>query len=196
LDEILIPGRDDPRDIVKQFIAHYDAPAYMRRARAVQDALDGLLGKCRQQREAWLQMVRIEMGRLHGLLAGDWCGLAPLLAEEEEVGVLRRLHANLYPRLRMPVAATSSTAKLRRSLGRLTERLDRFNRRWREFMAGLDLASLNEVREGYNRYYLVEKECALRSPRLAREGFCRLEPLTAEDVLALLPPLPVPQLRK
>ena len=59
----------------------------------------------------------------------------------------------------------------------------------------MDLGPVNEVREGYNRYYLLEKECALRSPLLARQGFVRLNPLTVDDLAALLPPLPVPQLK-
>lgn len=29
VDEILIPGREDDRNLVKQFAAHYDAPAYV-----------------------------------------------------------------------------------------------------------------------------------------------------------------------
>jgi hypothetical protein len=55
---------------------------------------------------------------------------------------------------------------------------------------------VNGLREGYNRYYLLEKECALRSPRLARQGFVRLPAVTVDDLAAQLPPLPVPQLRE
>jgi hypothetical protein len=77
----------------------------------------------------------------------------------------------------------------------LAESLERFNRRWLEFLRGVDVGPVNELRDGYNRYYLLEKECALRSPRLARQGFTRLEPLTVAELTALLPPLPVPQLR-
>ena len=55
-----------------------------------------------------------------------------------------------------------------------------------------DLTEVNALREGYNRYYLLEKECAVRSARLARQGFRRLEPVTLEELAALLPPLPVP----
>jgi hypothetical protein len=53
---------------------------------------------------------------------------------------------------------------------------------------------VNEARDGYNRYYVLEKECAIRSALLARRGFCRLEPFTLEQLAALVPELPVPRL--
>jgi hypothetical protein len=52
------------------------------------------------------------------------------------------------------------------------------------------------MRDGYNRYYLLEKECALRSARVAREGFVRLAPLTLDDIRKMLPLLPVPTLAR
>jgi hypothetical protein len=54
------------------------------------------------------------------------------------------------------------------------------------------LNQVNDLRDGYNRYYVLEKECAVRSFRLARQGFCPLEPLTVEDITALFPLLHVP----
>jgi hypothetical protein len=57
----------------------------------------------------------------------------------------------------------------------------------------VDLSQVNALRDGYNRYYVLEKECASRSPRTARHGFRPLPPLTADDLAALLPPLPVPR---
>jgi hypothetical protein len=41
---------------------------------------------------------------------------------------------------------------------------------------------------------VLEKECAVRSARIARQGFVPLEPLTIDDVSAQLPLLPVPRL--
>jgi hypothetical protein len=43
--------------------------------------------------------------------------------------------------------------------------------------------------------FFLEKECLLGSPRLARQGFRPLPPLTITDLQALLPPLPVPAVR-
>jgi len=52
---------------------------------------------------------------------------------------------------------------------------------------------VNEAREGYNRYYLLEKECAMRSARLARQGFKRLTPFTLDELMRMLPDLSIPK---
>jgi len=53
---------------------------------------------------------------------------------------------------------------------------------------GLD--GVNELRDGYNRYYVFEKECATRSPLVARHGFRPLPPVSHADLLERFPPLP------
>jgi hypothetical protein len=193
LDEILIIGRDDDRDLFQQLAAQYGPPAYVRRAQQVHEAFQHVLDRCGRQREEWLAMVRLRLGALK-LLAGDWAILRPLLADDSQLELLRWLWAALEPRPRLPTELTRARGKLRRALRELVESLERFNRRWLEFLRGVDLTFVNELRDGYNRYYLLEKECALRSPRLARHGFARLEPLTVAVLASLLPPLPVPRL--
>jgi len=172
----------------------YDAPAFARRARQVQEAFDHLVGRCRRQRDEWLAVVRMRLGLL-GALAGDWDRLRPWLVETEQVDTLRKMHADLAPQLRLPVDRTSSERVLWRALGELKESIERFNRRWQEFLGQVDLAHVNRLRDGYNRYYLLEKECAVRSARVARQGFRRLEPLTLDALAGLLPPLPLPRLK-
>jgi hypothetical protein len=76
----------------------------------------------------------------------------------------------------------------------LLHSLQRFNRRWQEFLPTVDLTRVNDLRAGYNRYYVLEKECAVRSAALARRGFTPLEPFTTDQLFALMPLLPVPQL--
>jgi hypothetical protein len=191
VDEEPIPSVED-RDAFKTFVSIYGGPAYIRRAREVEGALEHLLARCRQQREEWLTMVRLRLGVLK-VMAGDWPALTPLL-DEEQLDHLARMYADLAPQLRMPVAVTSSRRLLRRALRELCESIEAFNRRWLAYLTRVDLSWVNELRDGYNRYYVLEKECAIRSPRLARVGFQRLEPLTAESLRALLPPLPVPAL--
>jgi hypothetical protein len=158
----------------------------------VEEALAQLLARCRGQRNEWLGMVRVRLGRLR-CLAGDWAVLRPLLADDDQVNLLRRLDAELRPQLRLPPKPTDSARVLGRALAELRASLERFNRRWLAYLGEVDLAPVNELREGYNRYYVLEKECALRSARLARAGFCRLEPLAAEELAARLPPLPLPR---
>lgn len=195
MDDIAIPGVEDSKNAFKTFQSFYGPPAYVRRARETEAAFDELVCRCRKQRDAWLPMVRLRLGMLKGL-AGDWAALRPCLADEEQVRSLERMHVALDPQLRTPVVPTSSRRRLRRALRELRESIELFNRRWQTYLRAVDLRGVNELRDGYNRYYLVEKECALRSPRLAREGFVRLEPLTAEALFALLPLLPVPTLAK
>jgi hypothetical protein len=185
-----ILGRSDDRQF-NQIVGLYDAPAYVRRARQVQEALDGVLMRCRRQRDEWLTMVRTRLGVL-GALAADWSRLRPLLTGEDRVEDLRSLHDSLKPQLRVPVPATSSRWVLRRALRELRESIERFNGRWPAFLQTIDLTPVNKLREGYNRYYLLEKECAVRSASVARQGFRKLEPVTNNDLLTWLPVLPVP----
>jgi hypothetical protein len=194
MDEMPIPDRDAASRAVQLFTAHYDAPAYVRRALRVQAAFDQVIGRCRRQRDDWLSLVSMRLGILYGL-AGEWLALHPYLANDEQVHTLEDLRTILDPGLRLPVQATASGWVLRRALGELRESLERFNRRWRAFLDKLDLGEVNALRVDYNRYYLLEKECAVRSFRVARQGFVTLRPLTADDVAAVLPPLPVPRLR-
>jgi hypothetical protein len=193
MDELAILGRQDDRDSVKRFLAHYDVPAYVRRARQLEEVFEDLLTRCRQQREELLGMVRVRMGELQAL-AGDWDVLRPWLKEESQVSILRELHTLLRPRPGFSPRRNASSRARRRALQELCVSLEHFNHRWQAFLQAVDRTGVNALRDGYNRYYLLEKECALRSARLARQGFHRLPPLTVEELAALLPPLPVPQL--
>jgi hypothetical protein len=194
VDDVPIVGRGAEHHLLKQFEAQYGAPAYVRRARQVEDAWEQVLHRCRRQRDEWLLMVRIRLGLLRGL-TGTWDALLPLLADADQVAALRELEAEVQPRLRVPVEPTSSARALRRALRELNDSLERFNRRWTEYLPKVELTQVNELRDGYNRYYLLEKECAVRSIRVARQGFRRLEHATTADLAAALPPLPVPRLR-
>jgi hypothetical protein len=194
MEEEIILGRDETDEAFKRFLSHYDAPAYIRRARGVQAALDQLLDYCRGRRAEWLEFVRMRIAKLHAL-AGDWGTLLPLLADNDQLDILRYHLAALASPLRAPVETTSSSHVLRRALRELDESLERFNQRWRMFLTNVDLTAVNQLREGYNRYYVLEKECAVRSTRIAKQGFTPLPPLFHDDLMAQFPFLPVPRLR-
>jgi hypothetical protein len=193
MEEEVILGRDESSEAFKRFLSQYDAPAYIRRARGVQAALDQLLEHCRRRRGEWLAIVRLRVGLLHAL-AGDWSNLQPFLADDEQLDILRYHLAALAAPLRAPLEPTTSARALRRALHELNESLERFNHRWDAFVNGVDLTAVNQLREGYNRYYVLEKECAVRSARIARQGFSPLQPLTTDDLVAQFPLLPVPRL--
>jgi hypothetical protein len=191
VSDIYIPSRDDGRQAFNEVLAHFDGPAYLRRARRVQGAYDQLLDECRRQREEWLALVRVRLGTLRAL-AGSWQALAPHLPGDEQVRLLEEMCAALEPHLRVPVEPTTSARALRGALRELCASVERFNSRWVAFVRGRDLTALNAERADYNRYYLLEKECAVRSPHIARQGYRPLDPVTHDDLLAALPPLAVP----
>jgi hypothetical protein len=193
MEEEITLGRDETSEAFKRFLSQFDAPAYIRRARGVEMALEHLLDHCRRRRAEWLDIVRLRIGMLHAL-ASDWDNLRPFLADEEQVDILRYLLAALASPLRAPVEPTTSARALRRALRELHESLERFNRRWQEFLESVDLSAINELRDGYDRYYVLEKECAVRSARVARQGFTPLPQLTLHDLALQFPLLPVPRL--
>ena len=59
----------------------------------------------------------------------------------------------------------------------------------------VDVAEVNRLRDGYNRWYVLEKECAVRSHAVARQGFVPLPPLTSAELAEHLPLLPVPRVK-
>jgi hypothetical protein len=191
MDHVPVTNREED-NLFKSFIGHYDAPAYIRRARHVEEAFQALLGHCAQKREKLLEFVSLRLGVFRAL-AGDWAALDGVVQSAEDIVVLRGLEAALAPRLRVPLAATGSPRLLRRALIELIDSLERFNRRWYAWVNEVDLTHLNALRTGYNRYYVIEKEFAVRSARVARRGFVPLPALTNAMLLEQLPLLPLPR---
>jgi len=191
MDEAPILSSNRGQKIFNQVVAMHGAPAYIRRAQQVQAAWDAIVDRCQRQRHAWLAMVRVQLGTLQAL-AGEWSALAPEVVEASSVEVLVALTGELRPRLRQTLAPTASKRRLRTALTELLVSLEHFNQRWLQYLAGVDLTEVNRLREGYNRYYLLEKECAVRSAAIARQGFQRLAPATGGDLQALFPMLPMP----
>ena len=194
MDSFPVFGQNNDQRVIQRVLGNYDVLAFVRRARRVREAYDHLLAHCHVQREEWLPILRVHLGILRAL-AGDWNCVRPLLADDDQIEVLRALERQLQPRLRVSIDPTVSLRKLRNAFEELGDSLRRFNRRWSNFLATVDLNPVNEAREGYNRYYLLEKECAMRSPRLARQGFQKLTPLTLDELTGLFPVLPIPNRR-
>src|SRR5262249_10347539 len=136
MDELTVVGRDDDRHMLKRFLAQYDVPAYVRRARDVEDALDRLLSHCRQQREEWLSMVRSRNGLVEAL-AGTWEALRPWLKDEDQIVILRELHTVLRRQPRFPPRRSYSSWVLRRALGELGASIEHFNGRWHAFLQAI-----------------------------------------------------------
>jgi hypothetical protein len=185
-------GNDPDRREFNEVASLFDAPAYIRRGRSVEEALDHLLAKARKQREEWLAMPRLYIGQLYAL-AGTWSSLRPLVADAAQLTKLEELHTMLSPKLRVPIAPTTSSRQLRNALAELVSSIERFNHRWHAYLKKIDVSPVNEARAGYNRYYVIEKACALRSDVLARLGFTPLPALDLAELQRHLPTLPMPR---
>src|SRR5260370_42410072 len=111
MDDISILNSGEDRWMIQRVLGNYDAPAFVRRAQRVREALEHLLARCRQERDQWLMMPRLRLGLLHAL-AGNWHRLRPLLANDKQTGLLQELEMELAPRLRVRVEPTLSERKL------------------------------------------------------------------------------------
>lgn len=169
---------------LNELLAAFDAPAYIRRARGVETALDLLLRRADAQRNEWLMMVKIHLATLEAV-AGGWDKAGWLIANTDEMAALTR---ELAPRLRARVGV--NTWRMRGVSRRLNAAIDRFNERWTAYVPTIDLAPVNTLREGYNRWYVLEKSCAVRNEAVARAGFVPLKPLTHDEIAAHYPALP------
>jgi hypothetical protein len=169
----------------------FDAPAFVRRAREVEDAWTGLLDSCRNARERLLEMPRMRLARLFALgqLAEQ---TAPAICRPEDLAYLRDLYSEWQPQLRAAVKPVRTAGELERARADLGRSFQRFNERWSKYLQAVNLVRINWLRDGYNRYYLLEKECALWSSRIAQQGFVPLKFVTAEDLLETFPLLRIP----
>jgi len=106
------------------------------------------------------------------------------------IEALQQLVGQWNPKTRTRVARVASVVDAASALRRLGESFARFNGRWKGFVDAFDLTEINTIRDGYNRYYVLEKECSTGSAVLARRGFEPLPMLTAMSLLKKYPLLP------
>lgn len=181
------PAMSLPSPEYRELIGLFDVPAFARRARTLEDFLSRLREYCQRERTKLLEMVHMRLGQWARAATGpgDWHGefTAPVAPLFELAG------------LEPPEwARQAGSFRARRDAARgLALSVDRFNRRWSAFVGKLDLLSVNEMIDRYNRYYVFEKECYLGSARLAARHFVARAMLSHADLLAEFPTLPVPQ---
>jgi hypothetical protein len=190
MDEAPILGSNREHQIFNQVVAMHGPPAYIRRALQVEAAWVGIVEQCQRRRHEWLGMVRVRLATLQAL-AGEWTALTPVVGPSS-VDMLAVLAVELRPQLRHAPPPTASPRRLRTAWKELLASLANFNQRWQAYLLGIDLTEVNRLRDGYNRYYLLEKECAVRSAMIARQGFQRLVPARVQDLQTLFPVLPMP----
>lgn len=170
----------------QQLITCFDSPAYMRRSRGVEAAWNDVVSAFRRKREEWLEMPLLRLAQLHSLTHGQW-SLAPELAAWSDT--LDELLVEFKPMLAVEIGYTGSDA-IHRSCQRLQKSFARFNWRWEKFVGEYDFSTLNKLRSDYNEFYLLEKECAMISPGVARIGYEPLQPIGPDYLLKEFPFLP------
>ena len=175
-----------------ELLQQLDDPAFVRRAKAVQAAENGLFARCYRDRDELLEFPKLRLATLHALVGGEWSALAELLLDSNDREYLQELHDQWAPELRVPLSRTYQHRKLRKACEELITSFERFNRAWEKYVSSIDLAEVNRARENYNRYYVLEKACAFQSERIARDGFEELLMMQASELQERLPQLSVP----
>jgi hypothetical protein len=195
MNESISSTSDSSRFEFLKCISQFDDPAFLRRARSVAAAWDTLDALCQHHRRELLEMPRLRLAMLGQLVQHRWSSLAPCLQNESHTHLLADWFAQWQPRLRGTMDPTDSPRKLRSALRELTESVERFNDRWHSYLLSVDRAPINRLRHDYNRYYVLEKSCALDCETMAAAGFEPLPAVTVEQLLEHFPLLEVPQLR-
>ena len=173
--------------MTQRLIGMFDQPAYMRRALRVEDALRGLEQHIHRQREQHLEWVRRPLRTWLTLVQRD-----PTIVDRLEEKCRTSLETLLSSVLKegRPVEGLLWLPKPRKVLGEIHREVDRFNGRWQQLLAIVDLSPINQRIDEYNEHYLLEKECAFRSPCAAARGFQPLEHVGPDWLQSLFPTLP------
>ncbi len=173
---------------IKEMMGLFDSPSFARRGLELEEMLRRVDVRCRQAREERLDMVRVRLRQWTRVATGPGDYAAVFAAPIEPLWTLSHAEppqwaATPGPRHRQLAAARDLIAAV-----------ERFNRRWVEFIGSLNLGPANGVIDHYNRYYVLEKECVMGSGRLAARFFTPIPPLTPDRLLEDHPLLPVPSL--
>jgi hypothetical protein len=179
----------DPRDAeTRELLGLFDGPAFVRRGQELEHTLARLQARCRRERDALLEMVRLRLRQWASAAEGpdDW--------RDTFTGPVSALWAGagIDPG---GWAAHPSSSRRRLAIARdLIASVARFNRRWNAYLSGLDLAPVNDLIDHYNQYYVFEKECVVRSAQLAARHFEPRSHVIRDALLAEYALLPVPVL--
>ncbi len=172
----------------REVVGMFDVPAFARRGQDLEHALGRLDERCRDERNSLLAMVHMRLRQWERQADGP----------QAAIGVFRDPIEALYHASQAPAptwSPRSGSPRARRAVARdLIDSVDRFNQRWRQRIEAINLDVINNLIDQYNRYYLLEKECVMGSPRLAARLFQPIEHLAREPFFRNHPLLPRPEL--
>jgi hypothetical protein len=187
-DESLTTLSGDIETEIKEMMGLFDAPAFARRGHELEEVLRRIDVRCRQARVDRLEMVQVRLRQWARIANGPDAWTAVFAASIEPLWTLSGAEPPQWgatlppPRYRQLAVARDLVAAV-----------ERFNRRWTEFLQSLHLGAANVVIDHYNRYYVLEKECVMGSGRLAARFFTPIPLLTPAQLLREHPLLPVPE---
>jgi hypothetical protein len=182
---------DEDTATFQRLLLMFDTPAYLRRAQGVEAEWNHIVANCRREFDRQLELPRLRLARLRALSA-NFTRYAGALGGGERRDWLGQLDAAWRPELRTRVRPAARPEEVSAALAELLDSIGRFNSRWLRYVNAYDLGPVNRAREGYNEYYVLEKECATRSLPTARQDFEELPPVTPADLLREFPPLDIP----
>jgi hypothetical protein len=172
---------------VNELLGLFDLPAFARRGQELEFTLNSMHARCRRQKEELLEMVRLRL-RQWSRSAGTRSWSEFFAAPIDALWTLSGSEDHQW-------APQPASARQRFVIARdLVASVERFNRRWRQFLGALNLQRINESIDQYNKYYVLEKECVMGSTRLASRHFVPVARITPQSLLIDYPMLPVPEL--
>jgi hypothetical protein len=187
-----VPWRTPTEDKVRGALG--EVPAYVRRARRVEEAVDRLFAKAAGAREELLTFVSLRFRQVLDLLEEDRARDLPTATIDALGRILEEVEGlDAFCRLGRRPRKPGRAGELPKALVALGASVRRFNagwRRWIEEEAPLD--EVNTEVEGYNEHYAFEKQCAVKYVPLNQLRVEKKRPLTEDDLLERLPLLPEP----
>ncbi|HAD57928.1 MAG TPA: hypothetical protein DCG12_01610 [Planctomycetaceae bacterium] len=179
-----LPLSNDDLQTFQHLVMSFDTPAYMRRARDMESEWNAVVSMCRRQQQTWQEVIRIKVAqffvRVNIATASEYFA-------SESLEALICLHEEWQTELK---SRTCGPVNSRRLAVDIRNSFERFNNRWRVWLPEVDLSQVNARRQAYNDFYVLEKECAVRSAQVARAGFEQAPMATADDLWGLFPELP------
>lgn len=179
--------------IAQLVLGQFDAPAFIRRAKSVEMDTETLFHKCKKHRNGWLHQPQRAFHAIKSRVGGtppDWQRLLAWSKQPEQIAYLRDLDPFLEPALRFPPKPSRWFWGISQEIEILRKQIKGFNQAWLEWVQELDLSEINNARDGYNKWYLLEKECSILSCAVASQGFVPLTLLTPGDILSWFPLIP------
>ena len=173
---------------VKEMMGLFDLPAFARRGQDLEITLRRLHERCHKARLPLLDMVQLRLRQWSRAVTGPDAWPAIFARSIEPLWPLAAAEPPNWAEFPAPIRRQRIIAS------DLIAAVLRFNRRWQQFVEQLNLEPVNIVIDGYNRYYVLEKECVMGSARLAARHFQHVPLLTTATLFSDHPPLPVPEL--